>query len=205
MSYGEENAQIVFGVVEQGHQYLAEAIRKVTGDPGELRAKADECARCATEVGDTASSTDKILANLGQTWQGKAYDSCNQVTTELTKELVEVLKRELEQEKQRLEQSAQALVSAKSQTEQQKQNFGQQAQQIIQQMQQAIQAAKALPDQPPHMKMIKIMLIAMAIMNAFGKATKAKNSAQQAADSTMKELSNTLTSLFSNNSTATAA
>jgi WXG100 family type VII secretion target len=197
MSFGAERAVIVFNVRDEGNQLLDEAIRKVTGDPSELRAKADECGRCAGEVGDTASSTDQIINALGQSWQGKAYNSANETTTQLTKELIDVLKRELGEEQQRLQQSAQALETAKGQAEQTKSNFGQQMQQIIQQMQQAIQAAQALPNQPPHMIALKIALIAAAIMQAFSQAKQAKNGAQQAADSTMKTLSNTLSSLFS--------
>jgi uncharacterized protein YukE len=202
MSFGEERAQIVFAVMDQGNQYLDMAIRKVTGDPAELRAKAEECARCASEVDNTASATNQIVSTLGQTWQGNAYNSCNDVTTQLTRELINILKRDLDQERQRLEQSAQSLVKAKGQTEQTKQDFGQKMQQIIQQMQQAIQAAKALPNHPPHMIALKIALIAAAIMSAFSQAKQAKNGAQQAADSTMKELSNTLSSLFSQTGSA---
>lgn len=197
MSFGAERAVIVFQVRDDGIRMLDEAIRKVTGDPAELRAKADECGRCAGEVGDTASSTDQIVSTLGQSWQGKAYDACQETTTQLTKELIDVLKRELTEEQQRLQQSAQALESAKSQAEQTKQSFGQQMSQIIQQMQQAIQAAQALPNHPPHMIALKIALIAAAIMHAFSQAKQAKNGAQQAADSTMQTLSNTLSSLFS--------
>ncbi|TDV55003.1 WXG100 family type VII secretion target [Actinophytocola oryzae] len=201
MGFGEDK---VYSVVDQGHQYLDEAIRKVTGDPGELRAKADECGRCASEVGSTATSTDQIASNLGQTWRGEAYDSFNGVTTDLTKELIDVLKQNLEQEKQRLEQAAQALVSAKSQAQQQKQSFGQQAQQIIQQMQQAIKAIQGLPD-PPVSQGMKMAMIAAVIMKAFMAAMQAKNSATKAADSTMQELSGTLSSLFGQSGTTSVA
>jgi WXG100 family type VII secretion target len=201
MGHGEGK---VYAVIQAGHQYLDEAIRKVTGDPGELRAKADECGRCAGEVGNTAQSTNQIASNLGQTWRGEAYNSFNGVTNDLTRELIEVLKRNLEQEKQRLEQAAQSLVSAKQQTEQQKQSFGQQAQQIVQQMQQAIQAIQGLPD-PPVSQGMKMAMIAAVIMKAFMAAMQAKNAATKAADSTMRELSSTLSSLFSQSGTTSFA
>jgi hypothetical protein len=63
MSFGEERSGIVTNVRDDGDQYLDEAISKLTGDPAELRAKADECVAKQAKNGaqQAADSTMKSL------------------------------------------------------------------------------------------------------------------------------------------------
>jgi WXG100 family type VII secretion target len=184
----------VFAIIRAGFALLDKTIEDVTGDPNELRAKARECSRCATEINSAADATHRVVNQLGQTWNGQAYDSCNDVSTQLVRLLQEVLRRDLEQESQRLSGAAEALDQARNAAQQQKQDFAQQAMQIVQQMMQAIQAAQAAP---PWMRAI---LIALAIMQAIMQAMQAKNKAQQAAQQTRDQLSSRLSGLFSQQS-----
>src|SRR5215510_14665407 len=85
------NTGAVFAIINAGMQLLNQTIQDVTGDPGELRSKARECSTCAGEIGSAADATHQIVTGLGQTWNGQAYDSCNQVSNQLITMLRQVL------------------------------------------------------------------------------------------------------------------
>lgn len=190
------NTGQVTAIIQAGFLLLAEATRDVTGSPGELRAKADECSRCAAATTSTADSVRQTIARLGQTWNGQAYDRCNQATTNLTEQLLTILRRDLEQESQRLNSAATALTEAKSAVEQQKQNFTSQANNIIQTMMQDISRARALPSPKDR------IMIVLAILKAVQAALSAKQSAQSASESTKNQLSSVLSTLFANTGTS---
>jgi uncharacterized protein YukE len=185
------NTSAVFAIINAGMQLLNKTIDDVKGDPGELRAKAQECSQCANQIGSAADATIQIISQLGQTWNGQAYDSCNDVSTQLAQLLRQVLRRDLDQESQRLNGAADALQQATQQAQQNKQNFMQQAMQVVQQMMQAIQAAMGAPP------WIRPILIMLAIMQAVMQATQAKQQAQQQAEQTRQQLSGGLSQLFS--------
>ncbi|MFC6018598.1 WXG100 family type VII secretion target [Plantactinospora solaniradicis] len=188
----------VTAIIQAGFMLLAEAIKDVTGSPGELRAKADECSRCAQETTSTANSIRETITRLGQTWNGQAYDRCNQASTDLTEQLLNILRRDLEQESQRLNSAATALTEAKSAVEQQKQSFTSQANNIIQTMMREISSARALPSPKDRIMMM------IAILKAVQAALSAKQSAQSASDATKNQLSSVLSTLFSSTSTSTS-
>ncbi|MCP2170158.1 WXG100 family type VII secretion target [Goodfellowiella coeruleoviolacea] len=118
-------------ILRAGFTLLDVALGQVTGQPGELRAKAQECDRCAAMIGSAASSTNQVVTQLGQTWNGRSYDACQQASTQLVDQLNNVLKRSLEQESQRLVSSADALEKARQAIEQLQQTFTQAAQVVV--------------------------------------------------------------------------
>lgn len=190
------NTGQVTAIIQAGLLMLAEATKDVTGSPGDLRAKADECSRCARETTSTAETIQQTVTRLGQTWHGTAYDRCNQASTDLTRQLLDILRRDLEQESQRLTSAATALTQAKSAVEQQKQSFTQQANNIIQTMMQDISRARSLPSP------MDSIMIALAILKAVQAAISAKQSAQSASDATKNQLSSALSTLFGNTALA---
>ncbi|MBE1485529.1 WXG100 family type VII secretion target [Plantactinospora soyae] len=190
------NTGQVTAIIQAGFLLLAEATKDVTGSPGELRTRANECSRCAEETTSTANSIRETIARLGQTWNGQAYDRCNQSSTDLTQQLLNILRRDLEQESQRLNSAATALTQAKSAVDQQKQNFTSQANSIIQTMMQEIARARALPSPADRIMMM------LAILKAVQAALSAKQSAQSASDTTKNQLSGVLSTLFSSTGAA---
>ncbi|MEE6261332.1 hypothetical protein [Plantactinospora sonchi] len=186
----------VTAIIQAGFLLLAEATRDVTGDPGALRARAAECARCAGQLDTAAGDTRRTVRQLGQTWLGQAYERTDQDTTNLNNLLVNVLRVALEQESRRLDSAATALTQATNTVEQQRQSFAQQANSVIQTMAQELARARAMPS-----PWNKIMMV-LAILKAVQAALSAKQSAQSASDATRNQLSNTLATLFATSATS---
>jgi len=184
------------GIFNSTAQLLEAAIERVTGSPSELRAKAQECTQCANDVDAAANDTKQIVINLGQGWNGAAYDAAKDTTDKLIQELINVLKQNLQQEAQRLNSSAEALTGAKQNMEQEKQDFEQIKQMIMQIMQAMIQAAMGSPNAGA--------LIAAAIAQAVMKAIQLMTQKQQSSQQIEKQLSSTFSQLYSQQNATTS-
>ncbi|MEU5852299.1 hypothetical protein [Saccharopolyspora shandongensis] len=180
----------VTAIIRAGLSLLAQTISDVTGDPGELRSKARDCALCAEQVGAAASATGQIVTQLGETWNGRGYDACRQTSDNFVDQLNNALKVALEKESQRLTAASDALVKARNTAQEQKKSFFETAMDIVQRMMDAIRAAHSMSSP------WREAAIALAIMNAVVQAFQAKSKAESDAEQTRNELSQTLSTLF---------
>ncbi|KAA5830575.1 hypothetical protein F1721_22205 [Saccharopolyspora hirsuta] len=192
------DTSLVTAIIRAGLALLTQAIGDVTGDPGELRSKARDCAQCAQQVGAAAGATDQVVAQLGETWNGKGYDACRQTSDDFVDQLTNVLKVALEKESQRLTAASDALVQARSTAQQHKEDFLQQAVDVVQRMMDAIRAAQGMHSP------WREAAIALAIMNAVVQAMQLKSQFEAAAEQNKNALSQTLTTLFADSGTPAA-
>lgn len=192
------DTSLVTAIIRAGLTLLTQAVSDVTGDPGELRSKARDCAQCAEQVGAAAGATNQIVAQLGETWNGQGYDACRQASDNFVDQLNNALKVALEQESQRLTAASDALVKARNTAQSQKEDFLQKVMEIVQRMMDAIRAAQGMSSP------WRQVAIALAIMNAVVQAMQAKSEAESAAEQNKNELSQTLSTLFTDASTPAA-
>ncbi|RKT88700.1 Proteins of 100 residues with WXG [Saccharopolyspora antimicrobica] len=192
------DTSLVTAIIRAGLTLLTQAVSDVTGDPGELRSKARDCAQCAQQVGAAARATNQVVTQLGETWNGRGYDACRQKSDGFVDQLTNVLKVALEKESQRLTAASDALVRARSTAQQQKADFLQKAMEIVQRMMDGIRAAQGMSSP------WREVAIALAIMNAVMQATQLKSQSEASAEQNKNALSQTLTTLFADSGTPAA-